>query len=299
MRDDMARVIVERPRIPDHSAGRKGRSVPFDQLPAQEGMRRPHIRFWGGKQLNENLAPLRRYLERQVGRPWDKIYSDIAAHLRMDSTVQQHVRDHLQGFVAIKPRRLNGWRHRHSGLWWQPFYVDPVSGLLKRTDRLPEAKSHRHARRQHHPAAPERISLAEDRELRRIEGIWYEVRLAPLPEPVYRPFQEMQTRKLKPWAANSPVVSFDVTVRRLVTPAVTDAVTRALILVGPEIDDEAGWRTYRRQQPSRRYAVGKRMLSKVELRRHGLQNLPAAEDQRSAAKSAAHRVAMGSGRRYM
>ena len=93
MREDMARVIVQRPRIPDRDA-RKGRSLPLDQLPAQEGMRRPHVRFWGGKQLNEDLAPLRRYLERerQVGRPWDKVYANIAKHLRADSTVQQHVR---------------------------------------------------------------------------------------------------------------------------------------------------------------------------------------------------------------
>ena len=67
-------------------------------------------------------------------------------------------------------------------------------------------------------------------------------------------------------------------VRRLVTPAVTDAVTRVLLAAGPEIDDEADWRAYRRQQPNRRNAVGKRMLSKAELRRHGLQNLPADED---------------------
>lgn len=72
MRDDMARVIVERPRIPDHGA-RKGRSLPLDQLPAQEGMRRPHVRFWGGKQLNENLAPLRRYLERQAQLAADQL----------------------------------------------------------------------------------------------------------------------------------------------------------------------------------------------------------------------------------
>ena len=139
MRDDMARVIVERPRIPDHHA-RKGRSIPFDQLPGQEGMRRPYGRYWGGKQLNENLAPLRRYLARQVGRPWDKIYSEIARHLRVDSVVQQHVRDHLHDFVAIKPRRLNSGQDRNNGLWWQPFYVDPSSGLLKRTDRLLKAK---------------------------------------------------------------------------------------------------------------------------------------------------------------
>jgi hypothetical protein len=50
-------------------------------------------------------APLRRFLKRQVGRPWDKVYSEIAAHLRADNTVRQHVRDHLRNFVAVKPRR--------------------------------------------------------------------------------------------------------------------------------------------------------------------------------------------------
>ena len=87
--------------------------------------------------------------------------------------------------------------------------------------------------------------------------------------------------------------------RRLVTPVVTDVVTRTLIAVGPEIDDGAGWRTYRRQQPNRRYAVGKRMLSKAELRRHGLQNLPADEDQHTDTKPSVGGVALGSGRRYM
>lgn len=51
---------------------------------------------------------------------------------------------------------------------------------------------------------PERISRAEDRDLRRIDGIWYEVRLAPLPEPIYPASREVQTRKLKPWERQQP-----------------------------------------------------------------------------------------------
>lgn len=43
---------------------------------------------------------MRRYLHAQVGRPWDKVWSDIAAGLRGTSTVQQHVRDHVFDFVA-------------------------------------------------------------------------------------------------------------------------------------------------------------------------------------------------------
>ena len=59
-------------------------------------MRRGQQHRGGLKLLNENLAPLRRYLERQVGRPWDKVYSEIAEGLRVASTVQRHVRDHLR-----------------------------------------------------------------------------------------------------------------------------------------------------------------------------------------------------------
>src|ERR1700730_16624160 len=129
MREDMSRVIVERPRL-GGGRTRKGRACPLDDLPKQEGMRRPYMRSGDWKTLNENLAPLRRYLERQVGRPWNKIYSEIAQRLRIDSAVQQHVRDHLRDFVAVKPRRVRRSWSSGSGRWWQPFYVDPRTGLL-------------------------------------------------------------------------------------------------------------------------------------------------------------------------
>ena len=76
MRDDMAQVIVERPRLRGGST-RKGRTTDWDAMPSREGMRRPHVLRGDPKSLNENLSPLRRYLERQVGRPWDKVYPKL------------------------------------------------------------------------------------------------------------------------------------------------------------------------------------------------------------------------------
>ena len=281
MRDDMARVIVERPRIPAFNS-RKGRRRPLEDLPAREGMRRSHALRGDRKELNENLTPLRRYLENQVGRPWDKVYSEIAAHLRVDSTVQQHVRDHLCDFVAVKPRRVTlswysfaGGRQRADCLWRQPLYVDPVTRLLCCTDRLPEVKARRR-RVQQQPEKPvDRISLADDRELRLIRGLWFEVQLAPLPAPNYRPCREVQRRPSKPYDRRSRIVDVEVTVRRLATPSVRDVVTAAMIEAGPAIDEWAAWQDYRRRHPDRRYAVAKRVLSRRELRRHGLSNAPA------------------------
>jgi hypothetical protein len=67
MRDDMARVIVERPRIPAFNS-RKGRRPPLEDLPTREGMRRSHALRGDRRELNENLTPLRRYLENQGSR---------------------------------------------------------------------------------------------------------------------------------------------------------------------------------------------------------------------------------------
>jgi hypothetical protein len=243
-------------------------------------MRRGHALRGDRKELNENLRPLRRYLDRQVGRPWNKVYAEIAAHLRVDHTVQQHVRDHLRDFVAVKPRRASmswysfgsGSRTRTDCLWHQPLYVDPDTGLLCRTDQLPEEKARRRRVRQRPTAPIDRLPLTDDLELRLIDGVWYEVGLAPLPSPEYRPYRETQKRRLKSYDPRSPVIEVDLTVRRLVTPAVRDVVTKSLVEAGPPIDDEAGWKAYRRAQPDRRYAVAKRALSRRELRRHGLSN---------------------------
>lgn len=78
MRKDMAKVIVTRPRIVD-SVRRRGRARSDDLLPKGVGLRRDAMEHGGFKALNENLAPLRRYLERQVGRSWNKVFGEIAS----------------------------------------------------------------------------------------------------------------------------------------------------------------------------------------------------------------------------
>jgi hypothetical protein len=274
MREDMARVIVERPRKGGHRS-RSSRRQEYEDLPAHEGMRRPWAVRGEQKELNENLAPLRRYLARQVGRPWRKVYSEIAAHLRIDSAVQQHVRDHLRDFVAVTPRRNIGTWHAsfRGGLWWQELYVDPATGLLCRTDRLPEEKARLRKKKNRGNAPVDRIALPEHRELRLINGIWYELQLALLPEPIYRAFPEVRKVPLRGhYVQRGPFVEVEMDARRLVSPPVRDIATGELIAVGPAIDDVGSWKRYRYERPDRRYAVAKRALSRRELRRHGISN---------------------------
>lgn len=97
MRKDMAKVIVERPRSGRGAAGlRPGRTEALvdddgEPIRAVKAARKPKQPEPKTKRLNETLNPLKRYLASNVGRPWDKVYSEISAHLKPSSTVQQHV----------------------------------------------------------------------------------------------------------------------------------------------------------------------------------------------------------------
>ena len=101
MRDDLYKVIVERPRVGSRNAtnsdGRIFRNS--EDAPAKVGMRRG---YRDQKSLNENLAPLRRFLGSQVGRPWNKVYADLSAGIDRRNTVQDHIYAHIENYVEIR-----------------------------------------------------------------------------------------------------------------------------------------------------------------------------------------------------
>ena len=180
MRDDMAKVIVERPRL--------GRGLPFprrrlgvdrrnpDDPPRREGMKR----VWRGdtKSLNENLAPLRRYLHSNVGRPWDKVYSEIARHIRLDSAVQLHVLQHLEWEVLRDPLKV-AWLLAGDYAWIRErFYVDPRTRLLRHY-RARLNKHERYAARL--PPPDPNAARIGGRAYRRLDGVWYAIEYALVP----------------------------------------------------------------------------------------------------------------------
>jgi hypothetical protein len=81
--------------------------------------------------------------EKSVGRPWDKVHSDIRAHLKFDNEVQRHILMHLRDMVATKPIRLeNGYwgsaeRAYRLNDYTAPntFNVDRRTGILRRNRR--------------------------------------------------------------------------------------------------------------------------------------------------------------------
>jgi hypothetical protein len=191
MRADMAKVIVERPRLGSHDRGkgkgytRRQQRLGLEALPRREGIK---VRSGGTKILNEHLGPLRRFLLSRVGRLWDKVFAEICANISRNSAVQDHVRDHVADYVETNVVLRGGVPCFGTGRWYgRPLaevayrrlqlYVCPLTGLLKRL-RLRRTRP-LSKRTKAIPYVP----LGKDRQCRWVEGGWYLVELKPLPLP--------------------------------------------------------------------------------------------------------------------
>jgi hypothetical protein len=196
MRDDMFKVIVERPRCVNSNAY-KGDGRPFrnrEDGPLVLGMKKGYNnRKW----LNENLAPLKRFLEKQVNRPWDKIHGEIGAAIDARSTVKQHILQHLDNFVAVQTRwevdgkggRVMVWESSWSGRYVtledsrMELFVHPLTGILLRNRRYTSWDARRKKKRVNLEKEKETVRrrISDRVQLHCIDSVWYEVTLDVLP----------------------------------------------------------------------------------------------------------------------
>jgi hypothetical protein len=185
----MHKVVVERPRggqgwarqFPRPKAG-------FDDLPARQGIRRPHSqRKW----FTDVLGPLRRWMHSQVGRPWNAVYSEACAVIKPDSVVRAHIKTHLLEFVQrhtfMQDGRVwcftHGWQAggrpiEQAASRWTPFYVHPITGRLCEVPPRPRRRPHEELRDRR--AVTQRW-LTKTLLLRRIHGLWFACEMRPFP----------------------------------------------------------------------------------------------------------------------
>lgn len=249
MRHDMYKVIVERPRHGRYGVRGELRCRDFEESPRQASL----SAYRRTKSLNENLRPLERFLQAQVDRPWNKVYAELCAGIDRRNTVQQHILQHVEDFVAVRVVSIDGqlgWIRSWGApqplqqRWAPRLFVDPASGVLLR-NRLQERSVR--ARRAEQAAIrqpdPSRRVIGPARQLHCIDGVWFEIDLAPVAEAAA--FQERP---------------FDV-LRRL-DPARCPARQSAKGVAANQAlfgrSDVYAWR--------------KRQLGRDELRRHGLSN---------------------------
>lgn len=101
---------------------------------AAQPIARRHQYGWNAKEFSDLLEPLRRYLRKQVGRPWDKVWSEITHSLDSRSLTGQHIFDHIQSEVDRHVWLGPDGRLYHTR-WSGPLpvsglYVHPSTGVL-------------------------------------------------------------------------------------------------------------------------------------------------------------------------
>lgn len=201
MREDMFKVIVERPR--------RGRSwatkskLRYDRCEDRShvsGKRLVTEHTGATKYLNENLAPLKRYLFKQRGRRWDDVFSEICEHLDTGSTVKMHVREHLDDFIMRRVTLHNDGSMTAASRWgspegpeswWAELYVDPRNGTIKETRALCRklgVKTRRGYWQNYHKSDNKPVllkRLSDKVVLAKLSAIWYQIEISQWPVTSY------------------------------------------------------------------------------------------------------------------
>ena len=119
------------------------------------------------------------------------MFSEISANIDRRNTVQQHIYQHIDGFIAIQVEIRGGrlvdlkerWKFPAGGAGIsQELYVDPRTGLIRSNDRRRTWKSLivEQRERQQAEIAKRRRVLDEHTMLLLLDDIWYRVRVEAL-----------------------------------------------------------------------------------------------------------------------
>lgn len=125
----------------------RSRQHEFEQARGKEGMKTMH--HGGSKSFNDNLPPLIRFLNSQVGKNWDGVYARLSRRLDKSTVSGLHVFQHLEDMLATKVEIVRsgkrtaiighmpfgGRRALYSTEKRPAFYVHPRNGVLMRAPR--------------------------------------------------------------------------------------------------------------------------------------------------------------------
>lgn len=167
MRADMKDVIIDTGRRGSYDreikVQIKGKNIDeLEALPEQQGMRRRYDGW--GPEFADRISPLIKFLRANVGRLWDKVFSEICEHADARSLRGKHLREHVEFEVDTWSERLAKANQR----WprWRRFYVD-AEGILREDD------DYRRWRRKPQ-YDPDKCQIG-DRFFERVNGCWFEV----------------------------------------------------------------------------------------------------------------------------
>jgi hypothetical protein len=198
----MAKVVTERPRRghgnPSQKTGRTLQRNEFDlddvgptRFPISRHHQQAFSKKFDAKGFSDLLNPLERFLRSKVGRPWDKVYSELSQTLDRRSMAGLHIWSHVKDYVKIncfmyagrvwQEQRFGGDPHLVEG-----FYVHPRTGLLLWSDYKRWGTKRQQALR-HKQTDEEKglIKVDAKNNIERVEGIWYLVTLVKVVKDIF------------------------------------------------------------------------------------------------------------------
>lgn len=211
MRKDMDKQITECYRIGSNQKYRdirgKVKNEDIDHVPRKQGMRKPHSLYkgWDRKEFGENLNPLYRFLDKQVGRPWDKVYSEMCEHIKQDSATQLHILQHVFSYIELETWMgddgevyVTGYnqpvcvsKDKEAYTCYTQLYVHPVTNLVCKT-KVKKRKKKKEEVTRHY--------LKDNTVLEKVDGIWYRYYVKPLPKPRWIRYTTSQLEHKPYWA---------------------------------------------------------------------------------------------------
>lgn len=164
MRYDMERVLIERPRrsSSDGAKNLKGSARARFNMGKMTRLNRGG----GTKELSDYLSPLKRWLDKQVGRPWDDVLAEIKSVVT-PGVIGRHLLGHVYGWVPKNQAEDRRYDYSIDG-----------DGILRR-------EKYRPRRYYFGEPAPARdkpyIHLTPTTQHQNIDGIWYFLIVAKIP----------------------------------------------------------------------------------------------------------------------
>lgn len=232
------------------------------------------------KSFNENLNPLRNFIRCNVGRPWNKVFSELNKVFDRRKVINDHIFSHLVQYVELDAKLINGkvcvlnsYRNyrpydRATGKYgevpdgyydkrWTPikedsceWYVHPVDGLLKANAKVSK-KARKELQLKAQVAAASKLFRVVDRDnhLYLEDGIWTLFTIKDTPAAV-------ETTSCPPnitswaWATMTKEAKSACGIKKMVVPTVRDWKPR--VVVNLRAADPGAGRYYASQQTTSR-----------------------------------------------
>lgn len=207
MRKDMKDLIVNTGR---HGGGGKNESrrarmkrMDADDLPSRLPIARRRQFGWDAKELGDRLSPLDGFLEANIGRQWDDVYSEICEHADPRTTRGYHLRQHV--WNAVVPNNYDVGHRRRYG----PFFVH-TDGTLQHEKPYVRA-------RYRNPNETPYVRVDEDHRYMKEKGFWYFYETKHYTEPNSREDLVQEYNEIKIVRIVLPDVKRHVTTKHQVT----------------------------------------------------------------------------------